>query len=58
MGRGEEEGALVGLRCEAVEDTASAVHRAVETAQERSLVFVTGSLYVAGAARDSYEANR
>lgn len=58
-----EVGASAGLRCEAVEDTASAVRRAAamvegrEGRSGRSLVFVTGSLYVAGAARDSYEAN-
>ncbi len=47
-----------GLRCEAVEDTASAVRRAAAMASGGSLVLVTGSLYVAGAARDGYGAAR
>ncbi len=40
-----------GIRAEAVDDPAAAVRRATEVAGESDLVLVSGSLYVAGAAR-------
>ncbi|MCY3560244.1 MAG: Mur ligase family protein [bacterium] len=40
-----------GIRCEAVEDPAAAVAHATALASPEDLVFVSGSLYVAGAAR-------
>ena len=40
-----------GIRAEAVADPAAAVRRATEAAGESDLVLVSGSLYVAGAAR-------
>ncbi len=47
-----EAASVAGYRCEAVEDTAAAVRRATGLAGGRDLIFVSGSLYVAGAARD------
>ena len=40
-----------GIACEAVDDPAAAVQRACALAADGDLVFVSGSLYVAGAAR-------
>ncbi|MCY4102954.1 MAG: Mur ligase family protein [bacterium] len=42
-----------GIRCEAVEDPAAAVRHARAQAADGDLVFVSGSLYVAGAARSA-----
>ncbi|MCY3787005.1 MAG: Mur ligase family protein [bacterium] len=42
-----------GIRCEAVHDPAAAVRRAKALAGSGDMVFVSGSLYVAGAARDA-----
>ena len=42
-----------GIRCEAVSDPAAAVRRAKALAGEGDLIFVSGSLYVAGAARNA-----
>lgn len=42
-----------GIRCEAVADPAAAVRYAKELATGADLVFVSGSLYVAGAARNA-----
>ena len=42
-----------GLQCEAREDVAEAVFAARDSAAECDVVFVTGSLYVVGAARDA-----
>lgn len=42
-----------GIGCEAVEDPAAAVRRAEALASADDLVFVSGSLYVAGAARNA-----
>ncbi|MCY4629878.1 MAG: Mur ligase family protein [bacterium] len=42
-----------GIRCEAVDDPAAAVRHGRAQAAEGDLVFVSGSLYVAGAARSA-----
>ena len=42
-----------GIRCEAVDDPAAAVRQAKALAADGDLVFVSGSLYVAGAARNA-----
>ena len=45
--------AEVGIPCEVVEDPAAAVRRAIGLAGNGDLVLVSGSLYVAGAARNA-----
>ncbi len=46
--------AEAGIRCEPVDDPAAAVRYAAGLAADGDLVFVSGSLYVAGAARNAH----
>jgi len=45
--------ARLGIDCEAVSDVGDALRRARESATAEDLIFVSGSLYVVGAARDA-----